>query len=228
MRRENQIAIVLFLIAINLFWFLNRKTDLPKLYKQTSPAVVWIGAEDEYGSKRQGTGFFVTPCLIATAGHMVRDTELFEVVLSDGTRAKADFVHAEKRERCDVGFIRLRSPHRKKRPYFKFDTKVKMGENLIIVGYPFGLNNGPTLTKGIMSLFNRNIPFFGSKLVMHTDTAAWPGNSGSPVIDMNGKCVGIYIGLKRGYDNFSIVTPARLVELAMQKALAEVELRDAK
>jgi len=212
--------------------------NLPKLYRDVSPAVVWIGAEyDEdypgydpyhYGTKWQGTGFFVTPNLIATAGHMVEDTKSFEVMFSDGTRAKADFVHMENLDRCDVGFIVLRSKHRKDRPYLNLDTEIEIGEDLIILGYPHGLNNGITLTKGVVSLLNRDEPYFGTKLVIHTDTAAWYGNSGGPVIDMDGEVVGIYIGLEVGYDNFSIVTPARLVELAMQKAIAEIGLREMK
>jgi len=215
--------------------------DLPTLYRQTSPAVVWIGAEydpDSYDYhyrqwmnndiKWQGTGFFVTPNLIATAGHVVEDTDSFEVMFSDGTRAKADFVHMESLDRCDVGFIQLRSEYRKDRPYFNLDTKVEIGEDLIILGYPWGLNNGIALTQGIMSLTGRSEPFFGIKLVMQTDVASWPGNSGSPVVDMDGEVVGILIGGMRDADNFSIVTPARLVELAMQKALAEIGLRDAR
>ena len=148
-------------------------------------------------------------------------------MFSDGTRAKADFIHMENMSRCDVGFIKLRSEHRKPRPYFKFDTEVEIGENLVILGHLWGLNNGVTLTKGVVSLINRSVPFFGVKLVMHTDTASYPGNSGSPVIDMDGEVVGILIGGRYGCDNWSIVTPARLVELAMQKAIAEIGLRDA-
>jgi len=227
--------VITSLIFLNVTGFLHRKIDLPELYERVSPAVVWIGAEgdyeyyprDDYNAKNikwQGTGFFVAPNLIATAGHVCEDTESFEVMFSDGTRAKADFIHMESLDRCDVGFIRLRSEHRKPHPYLKLDTDVKIGEDLIILGYPWGLNNGVALTHGVMSLPNRNEPFFGTKLVMQTDVAAWPGNSGSPVIDMDGECVGILIGGMRGCDNFSIVTPARLVELAMQKALAEVEL----
>ncbi|KKN27412.1 hypothetical protein LCGC14_0864940 [marine sediment metagenome] len=212
--------------------------NLSRLYRQASPAVVWIGAEYDfdipendpysYGVKWQGTGFFVTPDLIATAGHVTKNTQSFEVMFSDGTRAKADFVHMESMERCDVGFIKLRSEHRKPRPYFNLGTKVKIGEELIILGYPWGLNNGITLTQGVVSLYGRGEPFFGTKLVLHTDTASWPGNSGSPVVDMDGECVGILIGGMYGCDNFSIVTPARLVELAMQKAIAEIGLREAK
>ena len=219
-------------ILISVFTFSRshkESVNLPELYKQVSPAVVWIGAIDNWSNEQkwQGTGFFVTPNLIATAGHIVKNTESFEVMFQDGTRAKADFVHMENMERCDVGFIRLRSEHRKKRPYLELDTEVEIGEDLIILGYPHGLNNGVTLTKGIMSLPNRCEPYFGTKLIIHTDVAAWYGNSGSPVIDMDGEVIGIFIGKSLEGDNFSIVTPAKLVELAMQKALAEVELRDA-
>ncbi len=211
--------------------------SLPRLYKQVSPAVVWIGAEyDEdypeydpyyYGTKWQGTGFFVTPNLIATAGHVVENTESFEVMFSDGSRAKADFVHMESLDRCDVGFIRLRSEHRKDRPYFHLDTEIEIGESLIILGYPWGMNNGITLTQGVVSLLGRDESYFGTKLVLHTDTATWPGNSGSPVVDMDGECVGILIGGAYGCDNFSIVTPTKLVKFAMQKALAEIGLIEA-
>ena len=220
--------------------------DLPKLYKQTSPAVVWIGAEysdDDFlhntswkdiserdenipiTVKWQGTGFFVSDSgLIATAGHVVENTETFIVQFQDGSRTYADFVSMENMERCDVGFIKLRSDT--KCPYLKLDTKIKIGESLIILGYPWGLNNGVALTQGAMSLVGRSEPFFGVKLVMQTDVASWPGNSGSPVINMDGEVVGILIGGMRGCDNFSIVTPAQLVELAMQKALAEIGLRE--
>lgn len=225
-------GIVLWLMcSVFTYKHMLSEPNLPALYKQASSKVVWIGAEDDWSSetKWQGTGFFVTPNLIATAGHVTQDTEVFKVIFSDGSRAIADFVHMENRDRCDVGFIQLRSADlRKKRPYFNLDTEVKIGEDLIILGYPWGLNNGVTLTKGVVSLPWRKVPFFGTKLVIHTDTASYPGNSGSPVIDMDGEVVGILIGSRYGCDNWSIVTPAQLVKFAMQKALAEIGLRDAR
>ena len=231
--------------------------DLPKLYKQTSPAVVWIGAKvdskdyDEYMYKMgtdikwQGSGFLVSEDgLIATAGHVCENTQFFEIQFQDGTRGKAEFVHMENMERCDVGFLQItwinkyldenefhillaESEPIENLSYFNLDTEIEIGEDLAIFGYPWGLNNGVVLTQGIVSLSNRNEPFFGVKLVIQTDAASWPGNSGSPVIDMDGNVVGILIGGRYGCDNFSIVTPARLVELAMQKALAEIGLRNA-
>lgn len=226
-----------FLFAGTILSMINYdRANLPRLYMDTYSAVVWIGAEYDIGIpeegyanvKWQGTGFFVTPNLIATAGHMVENTQSFEVMFSDGVRAKADFVHMENLDRCDIGFIQLRSEYRKPRLYLNLDTEVKIGESVIILGYPWGLNTGVTLTHGIVSLSGRNEPFFGTKLVIQTDTASWSGNSGSPVIDMDGECVGILIGGMYGCDNFSIVTPAQLVKFAMQKALAEIGLRETK
>ena len=200
---------------------------LPTLYKQVSPAVVWIGARDNcYGGlKWQGTGFFVTPNLIATAGHVTENTEVFEVMFSDGSRAIADFVHMENMDRCDVGFIKLRSDLRKPRPYLRIDTEVEPGESVVILGHPWGLNKGIAITQGIIALSNRSEPFFGTKLLLHTDVASYPGNSGSAVIDMDGEVVGILIGGMYGADNFSICTTGKILELAMQKALAEIGLR---
>ena len=95
--------------------------DLPKLYKQVSPAVVWIGAEvdpEDYWEyqyktgdniKWQGSGFLVNASgLIATAGHIVEDTQTFEVQFQDGMRTYADFVYMEDIGSCVVGFNNLR------------------------------------------------------------------------------------------------------------------------
>ena len=230
--------------------FLNRKpVSLPKLYREVSPAVVWIGAEYSDSNflnasweeiternenipitvKWQGTGFLVSKNgLIATAGHVVQDTDSFEVMFSDGTRAKADFVHMENMENSDVGFIRLRSKHRKNRPYLKIDTKVEPGESVIILGHPWGLNKGIAITQGIIALPNRSELFFGTKLVLHTDAASYPGNSGSAVIDMDGEVVGILIGGRHGADNFSICTTGKILKLALVKCKAFEAMENAK
>jgi len=213
--------------------------DLPKLYKQVSPAVVWIGAKiDEYYTgiddwnytiKWQGSGFLVSEDgLIATAGHICEDTQVFEVQFQDGSRVIADFVHAEDMENSDVGFIRLRSEHHKDRPYLKIDTEVEPGESVVILGHPWGLNKGIAITQGIIALSNRDESFFGTKLLLHTDVASYPGNSGSAVIDMDGEVVGILIGGMYGADNFSICTTGKILELALVKCRAFEAMEEAK
>jgi len=202
--------------------------NLSRLYKKASPAVVWIGAEDNWSGdlKWQGSGFFVTPNLIATAGHVVKDTESFEVMFSDGTRAKADFVYAENIDRCDVGFIQIRSAGlRKKRPYFDLNTDVEAGESAVILGYPWGSNTTMSITSGIIAAPKHNWWYY-LKLSLFVDVASYPGNSGSPVLDMDGKVIGMLVGGPHQNECYSICTPAKLIELVMQKALAEIGLRE--
>ena len=217
--------------------------DLPKLYKQTSPAVVWIGAECNGNDflkagwkdmrsenipitvKWQGTGFFVTPNLIATAGHVVDNTKSFIVQFQDGLRTYADFVHMEKTGRCDVGFIKLRG-NRCNDSYLDLDTEVEIGESLIILGYPWGLNTEISITSGIVAAQKHKwYPYL--KLSLFADIASYPGNSGSPVLNMDGEVIGVLVGGPHENESYSMCTPARLVELAMQKALAEIGLMEA-
>lgn len=214
---------------INELPVIRRQINLPGLYNEVSSAVVWIGAKDDCYEmlKWQGSGFLVNADgLIATAGHIVKDTESFEVIFQDGTQAIADFVHMENLDTCDVGFIKLRGEYNNL-SYFNFDTEIEIGEDIVILGYPYGLNNGITMTKGIVSLFGRDESFLGTKLVMHVDAASYPGNSGSPVVDMDGECIGILVAGMYGYDNFSIVIPAKLVKITMREALVKIDMKEA-
>ena len=210
--------------------------DLPKLYKRTSPAVVWIGAEvdpEDYWEyqykmgtdiKWQGTGFLVTPCLIATAGHMIEYTKTFVVQFQDGSRAKADFVYMENLGYCDVGFIQLQEEYRIERSYLEFDTDVEAGESAIILGYPWGMNETISITSGIVAASKHKAYY--TKLSLYADIASYPGNSGSPVLDMDGKVIGILVAGPYENECYSMCTPTWIVKLAMQKALAEIGLRE--
>jgi len=227
------------------------RQDLTKLYNDVNPAVVWIGT-DEW----QGTGFLISPDgLVATAGHMA-DAWNFRIRFSDGRRGRAKHVYIEDSDVCDVGFIQITWIQRKdihilewlnpktiidliwdgtvppepikNLPYVKFADKIEIAEEVIIVGYPWGLQPSSTITQGIVAALNRNIPFLGEKFMLHTDTASWPGNSGSAVFNLDGNVVGILVGGMYGCDNYSLCTPVKLVGLALDKYLANKAMKEAK
>jgi len=209
----------------------------------------------EQGIKWQGSGFVISPDgLIVTAGHVVEDTKTFQLVFSDGKKGMGVFAYRENPETADVGFIQIVSIDRvsywrlfnpvnfvnwlmsneiplkpiKNLPYVKLTDRVKIAEEVVIVGYPWGLQKSSTIAQGIISALNRDIPFFGKKFMIHTDTSSWPGNSGSPVFNMNGKVVGILVGGVYEYDNFSLCTPGKIVILALNKYKAEKAMKEAK
>jgi len=236
-----------------------------------NPAVVWVGAEigpddyeyyDDYslyeqGIKWQGSGFIISPDgLIATAGHVVENTETFQLMFSDGRKGRAKFAYKENSNICDAGFIQVTWIERtglrfwewlnpkiiieliwnnklpklpiKNLPYIEFADEIKIAEEVIIVGYPWGLQNGSTITQGIVSALDRGVSFFGEKFMIHTDTASWPGNSGSAVFNMDGDVFGILVGGIYGCDNYSLCTPAKIVKAALAKHQAIKALEELK
>lgn len=274
LRKITIIRIILyFALAIAMVFVLTScRQDLTELYNDVNPAVVWIGAElgpndyeyyDDYELynrriKWQGSGFIISSDgLVATAGHVVEDTETFQLMFSDGRKGRAEFAYREDSKYCDAGFVQITWIERKEGlrilewlnpkvlidliwdgtlppasiknlPYVKFADKIEIAEELVIVGYPWGLQPSSTITQGIVAALDRDIPFFGEKFMLHTDTASWPGNSGSAVFNLNGDVVGILVGGMYGCDNYSLCTPAKLVKLALDKYLANEAMKEAK
>lgn len=265
------IRIVLWsaLAIAGVFLLCSCRQDLTELYDDVNPAVLWIGAEIgpndyeyyedydlyEQGIKWQGSGFLISSDgLIATAGHVVENTETFQLRFSDGRKGRARFAYKEDSKYCDVGFIQItwiegvrgwrylipknfinwllgnKHPLQpiKYLPYVNLTSKIEIAEELIIIGYPWGLQPSSTITQGIVAALGRDIPFFGTKFMLHTDTASWPGNSGSAVFNMDGDVVGILVGGMYGCDNYSLCTPAKFVELALDKYKANEAMKEAK
>jgi S1-C subfamily serine protease len=246
--KRNKILMFVTMIAIFIAGIYHPRQNLPKLFENTSPAIVWVGT-DEW----QGTGFLINPNgLIATAGHVANAYD-FKIQFSDGRRGTAKYVYLEDMDICDVGFIQITSITRndfsilewlkwlshfcwydkslsepiKNLPYLKFDTKTKIGESIVILGYPWGLNKTISMTSGIVAASQHTwSPYL--KLSLFADVASYPGNSGSPVVDMDGEVIGILVSGPYEHESYSMCTPARLVELALNKYLANEAMRKAK
>src|SRR5438105_115646 len=119
-----------------------------------------------------------------TNGHVGAGTEEVLVTLTDRREFKAKIIGADKR--TDVAVVKIEANGL---PAVKMGdvSKVKVGEWVMAIGSPFGLEN--TVTAGIVSAKGRDtgdyLPF------IQTDVAINPGNSGGPLINMRGEVVGI-------------------------------------
>ena len=132
-----------------------------------------------------GSGFILTSDgFVMTNAHVVEGADEVIVTLPDKREFKAKIIGADKRS--DVAVVKIEATGL---PAVKIgDTnRIKVGEWVIAIGSPFGLEN--TVTAGIVSAKQRDtgdfLPF------IQTDVAINPGNSGGPLINMRGEVIGI-------------------------------------
>jgi len=128
---------------------------------------------------------------ILTNHHVIRDSSKLEVTLSDGSKWKAKLIGADPGN--DLAVIKIDAPRDKLTVIPMGDSSnLKVGQKVLAIGNPFGL--GQTLTTGIISSLGRSIRSEAGTLiedVIQTDAAINPGNSGGPMLDSEGRIIGI-------------------------------------
>ena len=151
-----------------------------------------------------GSGFFISADgYILTNNHVVVDATDIYVTLTDGREFKAKVIGTD--ERTDVALIKIEA--KDMTPLVIGDPKkLKKGQWVLAIGSPFGLDS--TVTSGIVSAIGRDtgeyLPF------IQTDVAVNPGNSGGPLINLEGEVVGInsqIISRSGGFMGISLAIP---------------------
>ena len=141
--------------------------------------------QDDEQPRGVGSGFILTSDgFIMTNAHVVDGADEVLVTLTDKREFKAKIIGADKR--TDVAVVKIEATGL---PAVKVGdvTRLKVGEWVMAIGSPFGLDN--TVTAGIVSAKQRDT---GDYLAfIQTDVAINPGNSGGPLINMRGEVVGI-------------------------------------
>ncbi len=142
-------------------------------------------ADEEEVPRGVGSGFVLTSDgFILTNAHVVDGADEVLVTLTDKREFKAKIVGADKLS--DVAVVKIDATGL---PAVKIGdvNRVKVGEWVLAIGSPFGLEN--TVTAGIVSARQRDtgesVPY------IQTDVAINPGNSGGPLINMRGEVIGI-------------------------------------
>jgi serine protease Do len=131
------------------------------------------------------SGFILTPDgFVLTNAHVIDGAQEVTVTLADKREFKARTIGIDKRS--DVALVKIEGSAL---PTVRIGdvSKLKVGEWVIAIGSPFGLES--TVTAGIVSAKSRDT---GDLLpLIQTDVAINPGNSGGPLINMRGEVVGI-------------------------------------
>lgn len=161
------------------------------------PAVVSIQVATRR-SQAEGSGSIISPDgYVLTNHHVVEggedDQSLIQVTMNDGSKYEAEYVASD--VNTDVGIIKIKDVS--ELPYLEFgdSNSLHVGQEVVAVGSPLGLN--ATVTSGIVSAMNRPVRASQgggeSSLIdaVQTDAAVNPGNSGGPLVDLNGNLVGM-------------------------------------
>lgn len=139
--------------------------------------------------KREATGSGViisSDGYIVTNNHVVEGADELTVTLNDNREFSARIIGTDKS--TDLALIKVNAKDLPTLPIANSDN-VKVGEWVIAVGNPFGLNN--TVTAGIISAKARSLGANGVESFIQTDAAINAGNSGGALVNTQGELVGI-------------------------------------
>jgi S1-C subfamily serine protease len=140
----------------------------------------------------QGSGFIVDANgYIVTNNHVIAEGDQTMVTFADGSEEPATIVAGDPSR--DLAVLKVDRTDLVPLAVGNSDD-LRLGDQLIAVGYALDLNGEPSVTSGILSAKNRSITEnTGATLVnlLQTDTAINPGNSGGPLLNSRGEVVGI-------------------------------------
>jgi S1-C subfamily serine protease len=185
-----------------------------EIYKRDGQGVAFIEADQpareaspfepfgqpEGGGTATGSGFVIDEeGHLLTNNHVVADATKISVKLgSDDKTYPAKVVGTD--PATDVALLKVDVPSDKLHPIALGDSsELEVGDPVVAIGNPFGLDR--TVTSGIVSALQRQIEApngFSISHVIQTDAAINPGNSGGPLIDAEGRVVGINSQIETG------------------------------
>lgn len=181
---------------LNIDVFAGQET-LVNLYENVNPGVVAIQVLSANGGG-QGSGFiFDKQGHILTNFHVVDGANEIEVIFPSGIRARAEIVGTDLDS--DIAVLKVDVAEKELYPLeLGSSSGLKVGQTVIAIGNPFGLSG--TMTAGIVSARGRTLEsmrsapgggYFTAGDLIQTDAAINPGNSGGPLLDLNGRVIGI-------------------------------------
>ncbi len=160
------------------------------------PAVVLVET-----SNARGSAFFVDQDRLITNHHVIAGQSYVTLRLSDNTTLTATI--AASSSDFDLAVLKLMQPMTKAHPILELGTikQVRQGQEVLAIGTPLGVLQN-SVTRGIISSLRQ----VNQIVVLQTDTALNPGNSGGPLLDHSGKVVGINTAGMRGSQglNFAV------------------------
>ena len=164
--------------------------SLQQIYEKTIDSVVSIVCTYPNGATSTGTGIILSEDgYIATNSHVVEDAPKIQVLLSDSRECTAALIGAD--AVSDLAVLRIEADALQP-AQLGDSSSLRVGDQVVAIGDPLGIELRGTMTDGIVSAINRNINIDGRTMhLIQTNAALNSGNSGGPLINCYGQVVGI-------------------------------------
>ena len=163
--------------------------SLQDIYTQNIPSVVSISATG-YGGRSTGTGVILSQDgYIVTNHHVVEDSGTIQVQLTDDRVFEARIVGSDEISDLAVLYVEAQDlvPAQ-----FGDSGQLRVGDTVVAIGDPLGVEFRGTYTNGIVSAINRDVDMDGRTMTLiQTNAALNSGNSGGPLINCYGQVIGI-------------------------------------
>lgn len=163
---------------------------------------------------------------VITCNHVVADPKAnYTVIL--GPKRKYPAKILAKDPLIDIAILKIEG---KNLPYLELgdSTKIELGETVLAIGNPLG-EFEDTLSAGIVSGLSRKITAYGGmpfqttslRGLIQTDAAINPGNSGGPLVNMEGKAIGVNTAMVMGAQNIGFAIPINYAKKDLEEVIKE-------
>lgn len=152
--------------------------------------------------------------LIVTNAHVVRRAVRINITLNDGKSYQGRIIAADDlNDIALIGIADLPDDANLQPIEMAAPGDLMLGETVIVVGNPYGL--GSSISEGVLSAVGRKVTHKGQVIfadILQTDAAVYPGNSGGPLINLNGRMIGINTAILREAKGIGFAIPLQRVE----------------
>lgn len=195
----------------------------------------FFGQPYEYRQSGMGSGVIIDKeGYVLTNEHVISGASEIEVTLSDGRKFKGEVKGSD--PMSDLAVIKIDAPNL---PFAELgdSENIKVGQWVVAVGNPFGFimsNPQPSISVGVISALHRSFSYTGVDQsryygdLIQTDAAINRGNSGGPLVDINGKIIGInalIFSTTGGYQGLGFAIPINRAKQILDELISGKEIK---